>query len=177
MKSSNSHVKTLWTQQRQRYAGPIAASLMAAAAITLATGCGSTADTSTEDNPQASTSVTPSSPDEQQLETLVTDVVTAFGKQDKANLNKTTCGQLNQLVANNIFDPLASSDTVNTLWSGKVLRVEDLHYSSVYEDLGTVYGELIYERKVDQSMPWPVARFSLSENDGTWQVCSVVATI
>lgn len=104
-------------------------------------------------------------------------MITAFSNENGVALKKSTCGQLYQLTVNGTFDPLVGEGDASTLWSGKVLKVEDLQYTSVYEDMGTVFGSLVYEDRLDPEMPWPIARFSLTKSNGEWQVCTAESTI
>lgn len=85
---------------------------------------------------------------------VVHNTVEQLSKRKRSVLITDSCGQIRLLAEQNIFDPLyEDGDVDQAVWSGSVQRVEDLHSPSVADDVGIVFGRLVYKERVGDDIP------------------------
>ncbi|GAC67556.1 hypothetical protein [Gordonia soli] len=117
---------------------------------------------------------------ERDLESAVQQAVQQLHDNNRDALLASTCGQPRLLVENNTFDPLNTTPGyTQNLWRGAVTAATDFGYHTILDDTAVVYGHLEYTDRADESMPWPVVRFSLQRNSATepWQLCGAQTTL
>ena len=111
-------------------------------------------------------------------EQVVRDVVADLSNKDADRLYESTCGSLLTQVESGNFDPVPN-DSLNSggpLWTGGVKAVGSLGFASAYADVIIMYGELVYAKKIDDEIPWPVVKFALTKNRDVIQLCSITPT-